>query len=107
MSKSQSDIAINITFRHTEPTVALKTYASEKIQHILTKYELPAEVEANVILEIEKRDHSADVFIRYLGQDLAAKATTKDLYSAIDKVVDNIDAQLRKHKDKLASHRHA
>lgn len=106
MSKSNSTITINVTFRHTEPTAALKASATEKITHVLEKYELPSEVEVNVVLEIEKRGHTAEVFMRYLGQDVIANATTEDLYAAIDKVVDNLDAQLRKLKSKAVDHRH-
>lgn len=39
--------------------------------------------------------------------DLSGKAVTTDLYSAIDKVVDTLEAQVRKQKDRLRSHKHA
>lgn len=104
---TQRDVSINVsvTFRHTESTPALKTYATEKITGCLSKYVTHA-TEVHIILLVEKRDHVAEVVVHSKGHDLSAKAATGDLYSAIDKVVDSIQAQLRKQKDKLLSNKH-
>ena len=104
---TQRDVPINVsvTFRHTESTPALKTYATEKITSCLTKY-LTHASEVHIILIVEKRDHIAEVIVTSKGHDLSAKAATGDLYSSIDKVVDSIQAQLRKQKDKQMSQKH-
>lgn len=99
------DLNISVTFRHTEPTAALKSYAIEKLTHIIRKY-VSNHADVQVILSVEKRDHSAEVNIHSKGYDASGKASTGDLYSAIDKVVDTVEAQLRKQKDRYVTGKH-
>jgi putative sigma-54 modulation protein len=96
---------ISVTFRHTEPTDALKSYATEKLTHCLQKY-VHHESDAHVILSVEKRDHIAEVSVRCNRQDFTSKASTGDLYAAIDKVVDSLGAQLRKQKERQLDQKH-
>jgi len=103
MPKSTPEINVSVTFRHTESTPALMSYAIEKITHCVTKY-VGYETNAHVVLSVEKRDHIAEVQVHSKGHDAAGKAVTGDLYSAIDKVTDTVEAQLRKQKDKQLSH---
>jgi len=90
---------IQITFRHTESTEALKSYATEKVTHCLEKY-LQHATEVKIILGVEKQIHSAEVKVVSKNYDLKASAETEDLYSAIDAMIDNLSAQLRKQKEK-------
>jgi len=89
---------INVTFRHTEPTEALKEYAEEKIRKLTKIMDRPQEV--SVILSVEKIRHIAEVIIVADGLTITGKESTSDLYSAIDKVIDKIDRQLKKQKDR-------
>ncbi|RME01421.1 MAG: ribosome-associated translation inhibitor RaiA, partial [Deltaproteobacteria bacterium] len=50
---------ISVTFRHMEPSEALKAYAEEKLGK-LKKYVIPP-VEVNVVLSVEKFRHIAEV----------------------------------------------
>lgn len=99
-----SSISVNVTFRHTEPTAALKQYAVEKVTHCLTKY-LQGETEANVILSVEKQSHSAEAIVKSNAYDIRAQAVTADLYSAIDLLAENLVAQMRKQKERAVEHR--
>jgi putative sigma-54 modulation protein len=47
----------------------------------------------------------AEATIHISGADLFAKAESDDMYVSIDKMVNKLDAQVRKHKDKLNNHR--
>lgn len=88
---------INVTFRHTEPTDALKKYAEEKINKLEKFLDRP--VEAHVILSVEKIRHIAEVIITADGlAPITSKESTNDLYSAIDKVTDKMERQLKKEK---------
>ena len=101
----ESFLNVSVTFRHTQSTDALKHYAIEKILHSLSKYvHDPADV--HVILSVEKRDHTAEVNLHSRQYDLSGKASTEDLYSAIDKVVDTVLAQLRKQKGRQLAQKH-
>lgn len=104
MSNENVPIKISVTFRQTEPTEALKTYATEKLTLVLKKY-VRHETDVKVVLSVQKRDHIAEVLVHSKGYDASGSATTVDLYAAIDKVVDTISEQLRRQKDKTV-HRH-
>jgi putative sigma-54 modulation protein len=106
MTANTSDMNIAVTFRHTESTPALKNYAIEKVSHCLQKYGT-SYVDVQIVLSIEKRDHMAEVKVLAKDFDVSGKAVTEDLYSAIDKVVDTIETQIRKQKERLRSHKHA
>ena len=97
MPNNDASINVSVTFRHTESTPALKQYAEEKITNALRKF-ASAQTDVHVILEVQKRDHLAEVVVRSKKYDVTAKGCTGDLYSAIDKVVDNLEVQLRKQK---------
>ncbi len=92
-----------VTFRHVQPSEALKAYAEEKIGRI-DKY-LQEPIDAHWVLMVEKIRHIADVTILVNGITIKAEEETNDLYRAIDKVVDKIEIQVKKYKEKLKNHR--
>ena len=53
--------------------------------------------------EKEKRQR-AECRIGVKGNDLFAESSHEDLYAAVDELVDKLDRQIVKHKDKLQSH---
>ncbi|MGD9505621.1 MAG: ribosome-associated translation inhibitor RaiA [Syntrophobacteraceae bacterium] len=89
---------INVTFRHIEPSAALRSYAEEKIARARKHLEEP--VEAHVTLKVEKFRHIAEVTIDANGAIINGAEETDDMYSAIDLVADNIENQIRKSKEK-------
>lgn len=90
---------IQVTFRHVEASEAVKEYAREKVGK-LQKY-LDGPVEANITLSVEKHRHTAEVNIIASGLKIHGKETTGDLYSAIDLVIDKLEKQVRRYRDKL------
>ncbi len=95
---------IAVTFRHLEPNDALREYAQEKISRI-EKYSSTIS-EAHAILSIEKRSHIAEVIVNVNKAQITAKEISEDnMCSAIDLVMDKIERQVKKHKDKLTSHK--
>lgn len=94
---------IMVTFRHIEPTESLRLYAHEKLSK-LKKY-LDTPIEAHVVLEVEKFRHIADVTVNADGTRINAAEETVDLYSAIDQVMDKIEAQLKRHRSKTRERR--
>ena len=103
-SENTSSMNLTVTFRHTEPTDALKQHASEKISACIKKY-VRNHSEVHVILSVEKRDHTAEVTVRAKDFDVTSKAVTEDLYTAIDKLMHTLDVQLRKQKEKIVDHK--
>jgi putative sigma-54 modulation protein len=95
-----NDVKVSVTFRHTEPTDALKQYAEEKM-HRLGKY-FSQPLDAHVVLSVESKERqTAEVELQAHGGMMHAKEQTEDLYAAIDLVADNLKRQLKKQKDKI------
>lgn len=90
---------IQVTFRHVEASEAVKEYARDKVGK-LQKY-LDGPVEANITLTVEKHRHDADVTIHASGLKIHGRETTGDLFSAIDLVMDKLEKQVRRYRDKL------
>ena len=104
MANSQIKPNIDVTFRHTEPTEALKSHAAEKITSCLARYSIE-NADVHIILLVEKRDHIAEINILG-GANVTAKAVKNDLYASIDEAVNHIDRQLRRQKEKIKANRH-
>lgn len=105
MSQHQNaEIQITVTFRHTEPTEALKKHAEDKLNHSLQKY-LHHHTSVHVILSVEKREQTAEIILNSKNHSCSAKATSTDLYLAIDKAAENVTTQLRKQKEKMTEHK--
>lgn len=90
---------VQVTFRHVEPSEAVKEYAREKVEKI-QKY-LDGPVEANITLGVEKHRHEADITILASGLKIHGKEITGDLFSAIDLVMDKLETQVKRYREKL------
>jgi putative sigma-54 modulation protein len=83
---------------------ALKNYVHEKVSRI-EKY-VSKVTEVSVILALEKRSNIAEVIVNVNRVQITAKETNEDnMYTAIDLVMDKIERQTKKYKDKLTSHK--
>jgi len=94
---------IIVTGRHLEITPALKKYAEKKIKKF-DRY-LSNISEAIVTLRIEKYRHKAEVLLKVNGYLIQAEGITGEIYSSIDEVVEKLERQVKKYKEKLVSHR--
>lgn len=94
---------ITVTFRHMDSSDALRTYAEEKTERF-QKY-LSEPIEVHWVLSVEKIRHIADATITGSGVTIKAAEATGDMYSAIDSVLDKLEQQVRKHKEKIKDHK--
>ena len=94
---------INVTFRHMDPTESLRTYAEEKASKIDKYFDFPVEV--HIVLAVEKFRRMADITLSVNGTVIKAVEETEDMYSAIDQVMDKIEKQIRRHRDKTRKRR--
>lgn len=94
---------IIVNGRHLEVTQALRGYAEEKIK----KFEryLSNITEAIVTLSVEKYRHKVEVLLKANGTLIQAEGVTGEIYSSIDEVVEKLEKQVKKYKEKLVSHR--
>ena len=96
---------ITTTFRHLETSDALKSYAEEKLERIKKYIDEP--VIAQVFMTVEKIRHCAEVTLTAKGITIKASEETNDMYAAIDAVVDKIERQLRRYKERIKEHKPA
>ncbi len=94
---------IIINGRHMELTDNLKNYAEEKISKF-KKY-LNNITEATVTLSVEKYRHRAEVLLKVDGSFIQAESITGEMYSSIDEVVEKLERQVKRYKEKMVSHR--
>jgi putative sigma-54 modulation protein len=94
---------ILVTFRHVEPTPALKAYAEEKLEHV-KKY-LRRPVDAHVILSVSKERHVAEITLNADHVKMVAEETTHDLYSAIDLAIDKLEHQAQRLHERRRHHK--
>ncbi|MGL4209812.1 MAG: ribosome hibernation-promoting factor, HPF/YfiA family [Candidatus Adiutrix sp.] len=93
----------SITFRHMEPSNNLKEYSRDKLMR-LEKY-LDAVIDAEVVMTVSKFRHKAEVLISSDGLKIKAEEETEDMYSAIDMVVDKLEKQIKRHREKQKDHK--
>ncbi|MCI4626683.1 MAG: ribosome-associated translation inhibitor RaiA [Candidatus Magnetoovum sp. WYHC-5] len=94
---------INITSRNFEITSAIKSYTEKKINK-LEKFLSPV-TETTIILSVEKHRHKVEVLINVNGHHIQAEAITSEMYSAVDEVMEKLDRQIKKYKEKVGSKR--
>ncbi|MDR3567571.1 MAG: ribosome-associated translation inhibitor RaiA [Syntrophobacteraceae bacterium] len=95
---------ITLSFRHIDPSDALKQYVEDKLSRLKKYLEEPVEV--HVVLRGEKFRRIAEVSIDASGLRLNGAEETDDMYSAIDLLVDNLESQAaRKGKEKISRRR--
>jgi len=90
---------ISVTFRQLQPSEAMKNYVTERLKKF--KRYLDGPVEAHVVLGLEKFRHLADVTIDSNGKIIKGREENADMYAAIDLVMDKIDMQLKKLREKM------
>ena len=90
---------INLTGHHVDITDSLRGYVNEKFQRLERHFDHINNV--HVILSIEKLRQIAEANMHLNGGEIFANAESPDMYAAIDSLVDKLDRQLIKHKEKM------
>ena len=94
---------INVSGHHIEVTDSLRQYVETKLERLERHYDQITNV--HVILRVEKQGQKAEATIRIQGGDIFAEAESDTLYAAIDMLVDKLDRQLIKQKEKMKDHK--
>jgi putative sigma-54 modulation protein len=98
---------ITITGRHVSITDAMKQYAEDKLNHIVAKY-LPAKItKAHIIMDVQKIQQIIEIELHGTHVNILGKFSAEDMYTAVDKVIDKIESQLIKHKEKHGERKHS
>jgi putative sigma-54 modulation protein len=95
---------VTTTFRHMEQSEALKSYAEEKIERVKKYIDEPISVQ--VFFTVEKKiRHIVEIVISAKGISTKASEATNDMYAAVDAVIDKIERQLKRYKEKIKAHK--
>ncbi|KTD74409.1 ribosome hibernation promoting factor [Legionella tucsonensis] len=93
---------INITGHHIDVTPALRAFTEEKFDKLERHFDQIKSI--NVVLNVEKLRQIAEATVHVTKGELHASSESEDLYAAIDTLIDKLERQLTKHKEK--NHKH-
>jgi len=94
---------ISLTGHHIDLTDSLRAYVDQKFERLERHFDHVTNV--HVILSVEKLAQKAEANMHVSGAEIFADSTHEDMYAAIDSLVDKLDRQLIKHKEKMQSKR--
>lgn len=93
---------LSVTGHHIEITEALRNYVGTKLAKLERHFDHMTDV--HCVLTVEKLQHKAEATIHVGGNTLHAEQTAPNMYAAIDILVDKLDRQVKKHKEKVTDH---
>ena len=93
-----------VSGHHVAITPAMREYVTSKMDRVVRHFENVIEV--NVILSVEKLLQKAEVSVHVRGKDIHVECIDANMYASIDGLVDKLDRQILKHKDKAFAHPH-
>lgn len=89
---------LSISGHHVDITDALRAYASEKVLRLERHNDHVTN--GHLVLTVEKLVQRAEATLHVVGGEVFADAEAADLYAAIDLLVDKLDRQLVRHKER-------
>jgi putative sigma-54 modulation protein len=95
---------LNISGHHVDLTDPLKEYVATKLQKLERHFDNISNVQ--VTLSVEKLRQKAEAVLHLSGAEIHATAEQEDMYAAIDMLVDKLDRQIIKHKEKNVDRMH-
>jgi putative sigma-54 modulation protein len=95
---------LNLTGRHLEITPAIRDHVTSKLDKV--KRHFDNVIDINVILSVDKLVQKAEGTVHVSGKNIFAETEDSNLYVAIDALVDSLDRQVLKHKEKHTARRH-
>ena len=98
----ENNMQLSVTGQQIDVTDSLRNYVSSKIDKIERHFDLVSDI--HCILKVEKLRHTAEATVSVNGGKIFADSTEDDMYAAIDSLVDKLDRQVRKYKEKMVDH---
>lgn len=94
---------LQLTGHQLDVTPAIRAYVTTKLERITRHFDHVIDV--SVILSVDKLQHRAEANIHVRGRDIFCESVEPDMYAAIDALVDKLDRQILKHKEKTVEQR--
>ena len=96
---------LQLTGHHVEITPSIREYVVSKLERINRHFEQVIDVK--VIMSVQKLDQKIEATVHLSGKDIHVACHDADMYAAIDGLVDKLDRQIIKHKNKFEEGRRA
>ncbi|GLX81687.1 ribosome hibernation promoting factor [Thalassotalea eurytherma] len=93
---------INLSGHHVDVTESMREYVNSKFAKLERHFDHINNV--HVVLNVEKLQQIAEATLHLNGGEIHASSDDKDMYAAIDSLVDKLDRQVIKHKEKMKKH---
>lgn len=93
---------LQISGHHLEITPAIHAYVTGKLERVTRHFDNVIDV--NVILSVDKLKQKAEVTVHLSGKDVYVEVIDEDLYAAVDALVDKLDRQIQKYKQRVQDH---
>lgn len=93
---------LTLSGHHVDITQALKDYVNSKFERLERHFDQVGSV--HVTLTVEKPGQKAEATVHVSGGNLHADAVEDDMYAAIDGLIDKLDRQVIKFKEKQSNH---
>ncbi len=93
---------IELTGHHVDITPALRNFVNEKFKRLERHFDHV--INTHVVLSVEKLRHHAEASLLVSRNKIFANATDQNMYVAIDQLIDKLDRQIVKHKEKIKDH---
>ena len=94
---------VNITGHHLEVTPAIRDYITGKLDRVTRHFD--HDIDVNMILSVEKLKQKAEATVHLSGKNIFVESHDSDMYAAIDSLIDKLDRQILKHKEKNSERR--
>ena len=94
---------LQLTGHHLDITPAIRSYVTSKLERITRHFDHVIDV--NVIMSVNKLEQRIEANVHVPGGAIFCESCEPDMYAAIDNLVDKLDRQIIKHKEKSNGHR--
>jgi putative sigma-54 modulation protein len=90
---------LHLTGHHVEITPSIRDYVVTKLERINRHFDHVIDV--NVVMTVEKLEQKIEANVHLSGKDIHVQCNDGDMYAAIDGLVDKLDRQILKHKERF------
>jgi putative sigma-54 modulation protein len=100
---------LKISGHHLEVTPALREYVITKLERVIRHFDQV--IDGTVLLAVDnqkekEKRQKAEITLHLKGKEIFVESADSDLYAAIDLLIDKLDRQVIRHKDRLQGHAH-
>ena len=94
---------LHLSGHHLEVTDSMRDYITGKLDRV--KRHFDHVIDVNMILSVDKLVQKVEANVHLSGKNIFVESQDDDMYAAIDSLIDKLDRQIIKHKEKHGNRR--